>query len=178
MCASVTLHPDDQAAQVELNAMLAGLRRSSGLSPDAYAQRLGVSASAVSYMERDPAPNLRIGTIEGRAVIVRRTLTITVHGLPDVADDPYVAFIARRTATTPEGRAENTAAWIIGYCDAVRQALGLTNEAVAGRMGITRAAVSRFHTNPIPTMLLGTAQRYARALGGHLQPQLTRLETS
>ena len=172
----MNLHPDDQTAQIELNAMLAGLRRSSGLTPDTYAQRLGISASAVSYMERDPTPNLRIATIEVRAAIVYRTLVIGVHGLPDVTEDPYVAFIARRDAATPEGRAENTAAWIIGVCDATRQALGLTNDTVAKRMGITRAAVSRFHTNPIPTMLLGTAQRYARALGGHLQPQLIRME--
>lgn len=172
------LHPDDAMAQIELNASLTGLRRHFGYSPDVYAQRLGITFSAVSHMERHPAPNMRLQTIEARAALVYRTLTITPHDLPDVSQDPYVAFIARRELDTPEGRAENTAAWIIGVCDAARQVLGLTIDATATRMGITHAAVTRLHSNPTPGMLLGTAQRYARALGGHLQPQLIRMETS
>jgi DNA-binding XRE family transcriptional regulator len=55
---------------------------------------------------------------------------------------------------------------------AARARAGLTQDAVAQRMGTTKSAVSRLECSGKPTPSVGTLQRYAQAVGCELRIEL------
>jgi DNA-binding XRE family transcriptional regulator len=87
----------------------------------------------------------------------------------------HEAFLER--ARAKEGFAEAYEALELEYQVAnqllkARNRAGLTQDAVAERMGTTKSAISRLEAAGKHTPSLNTLQRYARAVGCHLQIKL------
>ncbi|MCK6553771.1 helix-turn-helix domain-containing protein [Candidatus Binatia bacterium] len=87
----------------------------------------------------------------------------------------HAAFLAK--ARTRKGFAEEYQALELEYAVAnqllrARTRAGLTQDAVADRMGTTKSAISRLEAAGKHTPSLDTLRRYARAVGCELQVKL------
>jgi transcriptional regulator with XRE-family HTH domain len=169
------LHPDDLAARIELTNTLKDLRRLQGLGLRPYAAILGTSFSRVHTIETDPTPNPSLLSLERRADALGHYLIVNMVGLP-VIDDPITAILAAaRQPTTPDDRAETTAAVLGARLNHARVGLGISVDTLAERLGISASAITKQHVAG-PEARLATWQRYARGLGGSLNVQLAQLQ--
>lgn len=87
------------------------------------------------------------------------------------------AFLAKARARKGFGRAYNALALeyqVAGQMLKARSRAGLTQDAVAERMGTTKSAISRLESAGKHTPSLATLKRYANAVGCELQVKLVR----
>jgi len=89
----------------------------------------------------------------------------------------HAAFLARagaRPVFTPAYEALALEYELASQMLKARHRAGLTQDAVAQRMGTTRSAISRLESAGRHAPSLATLQRYARAVGCELQVKLVR----
>ncbi len=99
--------------------------------------------------------------------------------MPDLEYKPiphdHGAFLAKarkRRGFTEVYEALELEYQLVGQLLEARSRAGLTQDAVAERMGTTKSAVSRLESAGKHAPSLGTLQRYARAVGCDLQVRL------
>jgi DNA-binding XRE family transcriptional regulator len=91
------------------------------------------------------------------------------------------AFLAKARARKGFSRAYNALALeyqVAGQMLKARSRAGLTQDAVAARMGTTKSAISRLESASKHAPSLATLKRYARAVGCELQVKLVRTKVA
>ena len=91
------------------------------------------------------------------------------------------AFLAKARARKGFSRAYNALALEYQVADQMlkaRSRAGLTQDAVAERMGTTKSAISRLESASKHAPSLATLKRYARAVGCELQVKLVRTKVA
>jgi DNA-binding XRE family transcriptional regulator len=91
------------------------------------------------------------------------------------------AFLAKARARKGFSRAYNALALeyqVAGQMLKARSRAGLTQDAVAERMGTTKSAVSRLESASKHAPSLATLKRYANAVGCELQVKLVRTKVA
>jgi DNA-binding XRE family transcriptional regulator len=91
------------------------------------------------------------------------------------------AFLAKALARKGFSRAYNALALehqVAGQMLKARSRAGLTQDAVAARMGTTKSAISRLESASKHAPSLATLKRYARAVGCELQVKLVRTKVA
>lgn len=91
------------------------------------------------------------------------------------------AFLAKARARKGFSGAYNTLALeyqVAGQMLKARSRAGLTQDAVAERMGTTKSAISRLESASKHAPSLATLKRYARAVGCELQVKLVRTKVA
>lgn len=91
------------------------------------------------------------------------------------------AFLAKARARKGFSRAYNTLALeyqVAGQMLRARSRAGLTQDAVAARMGTTKSAISRLESASKHAPSLATLKRYASAVGCELQVKLVRTKVA
>jgi DNA-binding XRE family transcriptional regulator len=91
------------------------------------------------------------------------------------------AFLARAHARKGFSRAYNALALEYQVAEQMlkaRSRAGLTQDAVAARMGTTKSAISRLESASKHAPSLATLKRYARAVGCELQVKLVRTKVA
>ena len=91
------------------------------------------------------------------------------------------AFLANARARKGFSRAYNALALeyqVAGQMLKARSRAGLTQDAVAARMGTTKSAISRLESASKHAPSLATLKRYARAVGCELQVRLVRTKVA
>ncbi len=90
-------------------------------------------------------------------------------------------FLAKARARKGFSRAYNALALeyqVAGQMLKARSRAGLTQDAVAARMGTTKSAISRLESASKHAPSLATLKRYARAVGCELQVKLVRTKVA
>ncbi|MDP1693517.1 MAG: helix-turn-helix transcriptional regulator [Burkholderiaceae bacterium] len=93
----------------------------------------------------------------------------------------HEAFLARARARKGFGEAYDALTLeyqVAGQMPRARARAGLTQEAVAERMGTTKSAISRLESAGKHAPSLATLKRYASAVGCDLQVKLVRQKTT
>ncbi|MEQ1562639.1 MAG: helix-turn-helix transcriptional regulator [Nitrospira sp.] len=91
------------------------------------------------------------------------------------------AFLAKARTRKGFSRAYNALALeyqVAGQMLKARARAGLTQDAVAARMGTTKSAISRLESASKHTPSLATLKRYASAVGCELQVKLVRTKVA
>jgi len=91
------------------------------------------------------------------------------------------AFLAKARARKGFSRAYSALALeyqVAGQMLKARSRAGLTQDAVAARMGTTKSAISRLESASKHAPSLATLKRYARAVGCELQVKLVRTKVA
>ena len=91
------------------------------------------------------------------------------------------AFLAKARTRKGFSRAYNALALeyqVAGQMLKARSRAGLTQDAVAARMGTTKSAISRLESASKHTPSLATLKRYASAVGCELQVKLVRTKVA
>lgn len=91
------------------------------------------------------------------------------------------AFLAKARTRKGFSRAYNALALeyqVVGQMLKARARAGLTQDAVAARMGTTKSAISRLESASKHTPSLATLKRYASAVGCELQVKLVRTKVA
>ncbi len=86
--------------------------------------------------------------------------------------EEFLARARRRRGFQQTYEALETEYQVVNELIAARARAGLTQEAVAQRMGTTKSAVSRLESSGKHTPSVGTLQRYAKAVGCELKIEL------
>lgn len=157
------LHPDDRAARLELRDMLIQRRQQEyGFTLQQLADQVGTHRATVRAMEA--GESWQVATLQRWTRALDWRLTLRPEGLGDDGADPLAAL--------RPGDPVRADAWDRGVLAEVlidaRTALGVTQAALAVRLGITSQAVSFLERAAGEGLMLATAQRYCRALTGSL----------
>jgi DNA-binding XRE family transcriptional regulator len=86
--------------------------------------------------------------------------------------EAFLARARRRPGFQEVSNALETEYQVANELIAARARAGLTQEAVAQRMGTTKSAVSRLESGGKHTPSVGTLQRYAKAVGCEIKIEL------
>lgn len=86
--------------------------------------------------------------------------------------DAFLARARQRSGLQEAYDALETEYQVANELIAARARAGLTQDAVAQRMGTTKSAISRLESSGKHTPSIGTLQRYAKAVGCELEVRL------
>lgn len=164
----------DQKVRVDLRDHFIAMRKLANMSQRDVAIRLGRHKSAVSLIESRTDWRCRTAQRLFRAIDCR--LSYEVHELPEL--DPDDAFVAVLTAKPPRSpAAEDIRNCALAHYRIVhaRLILGRTQGWVAEQAGMNEKAFSEWERTANQDSLVSSLQRGARALGGYLGFQVTKL---
>jgi Helix-turn-helix. len=157
------LHPDDTAMRVMLRDLIVYTRQRAKLSQRKLAPRVGIGQSALAQVER--SLSWRVSTLQRVVRGLDRRLLLRPLGLPEPPAE-VLALAAMRPADPVRADAWDVAA-VVAEMTAARKALRVTQESVGEVLGCGPRAVGAVEMCE-SDVLLGTLQRYCRALGGAL----------
>lgn len=166
------LHPADLHARMQIRFQLRQLREDAGLSQSQFAELSGTAQTAVSAVEIAPACGWRISTVQRYARHLGRRLTFRLDGIPEPPPGPLA--LLHHGHRSPVLTESWERAVLCERLAGARVAARLRQLDVAARLGVTVQAVSSFERTP-DGVLMVSAQRYARAIGGALIPELSAL---
>lgn len=162
MRAPADMHADDLAYRIGLRDMLTARRRQLGYSQARLADIMRVPQSTVARFEaRQP---WRIEPTQRVAHALGLRLILTPDGLPG---GPYVVADLNPRLTPQQQHLVDRQHLIRSLIDA-REACGVTQDSLAGRLGIHVNVLGRFETTTDAALMFATCQRYLRPLGGEL----------
>lgn len=164
------LHPDDQTARTVLLAQLVATRKHRGLTCRDLDAALGVGAGNASSFERRITWEARTVQRYARALGLR--LNLHLHRLPVPGDADVMDALYQAADTSTPHLADRT--HLRTVCNnLVRVRRHHVSAAEMGRrLAVHAHTVYWWEANPDGSSILA-AQRYARALGGHLTLTLT-----
>lgn len=164
------LHEDDPKSRLLLVDELRAVREEMGITTETVDAALGVSPGSTRSLER--RTTWENGTIFRYARTLGRRLRFIVVDLAPPNDDIMAIVLAAGDTSTPE-RADRVH-WrqVCNELRAIRRAR-FTAVDMARRLGVTENAVHYWETNPDGSTIT-SAQRYTRALGGHLGWELDK----
>lgn len=167
------LHPDDLAARDRLAVQLRALRVDAGLTQKQLGERLGVTKDNVSMAEL--AREWRVASVQQRARALGYRLTLTIEGLtvPDDGDLLAAVYAAQRP-TDPAAADRLLLRTVVNDLARIRRHR-MAAEFMGRLMRRSESSVFLFERQP-DGVLLVTAQRFTRALGGVLVPDLAPVE--
>ena len=166
----VDLHPDDTAARQQIRDQLRAARHATGLSQRGLAARVGVVHSAIVHAEANTS--WRMSTLRRYARGLDLELLAYPTGLPKPPAD--VAALAGMVTATRRGDSFAVAA-LVAEIAAAREALGLTKADMARRLGVVDRGVRAIENCAHDDIMVVTAQRMCRVLGGRLVLELGEL---
>lgn len=160
MRAPEDLHPDDAAMRLMLRDLLVYYRNRATLSQRALAGRMGQTQGAIGQIEH--ADSWRVSTLQRWARGVDARLLLRPLGLPETD----LAVQAFRPADPVRADAWDLAE-VREVLVTARRFLGVTQVALGEVLECSDRAVAAVELGETD-VLLGTVQRYCRALGGAL----------
>lgn len=164
------LHPDDTAARAQLALRLRRIREGRHISQHALADRIGLESSNFATIER--RRSWKVSTVQPWARALGYRLDLRLDGL-DVPDDsePLAAIYNAQQPTTEADEDQLDLRILVNNLARIRRAEGMSFAALGARLGCGEAAVYRRESRP-DGLLVATAQRFSRALGGCLRLNL------
>ena len=160
-------YADDHQARKALVELLRTIRLNRGVTQKVLAERLAVDHSQIGNLEN--GTNWRVATLQRWCRGLGMRLQLTLRGLPEpVEADELEAVYARMHPTTPADIDHLALLRLLNYLTRVRRHLGLSGEALARRMGLSKRAPATWEARG-ENSHLNTMQRYARGLGGWLE---------
>lgn len=167
------LHPDDRTARLAIGTRLFALRRAAGLSRERLGDRIGISKGSVQALEISRDGRWMIGSMQRWARALGQRATFTIDGLPGRAPNLLADLYTVIRPDTVADVDELERARLRLELARARRALHITAAELAGRMGLAAGSVGPFERDGIHfDIALHTCQRYARALGGRVIPDL------
>lgn len=173
------LHPDDQAARVWLRDFLVSQRDERRLLNKDIAARVGHSDGWAYTIFATTTWKLETIQLMARAMGYRLGFVtewegaqVTPQGIPVRAEAWEQAYSRYIKSPNPQRRDEAERVDLCDFGRRVREAQGLTANQLGYRLNMAGARVRDWETGERPGYMLVTAQRYFRALGGALLPQL------
>jgi transcriptional regulator with XRE-family HTH domain len=177
MMARPVSHPDDIAARDHIRRRLRALRRDLGVRVEDLADAAGVTTDAI-YLYEQRATNPLTGTVQRHAGGLNHRLVMRLAATPALPTHPYAVNLLAMAAATSDGATADAhqRAALLADLVAYRRWLGLTAREITERCGCSRDGTwaSQLEAGR-KQALLGSYQRYARALGGHLHLDLEPL---
>jgi transcriptional regulator with XRE-family HTH domain len=156
------LHPDDRAARLALRGMLIDRREQEyGFTLQQLADQIGTHRATVRAMEA--GESWQVATVQRWVRALGWRLALRPDWLTDEAD-PLAAL---RPADPQRADTWDRGVLVETLIDA-RTDLGVTQATLAERLGVTNQAVSFLELGGGTGLMLASAQRYCRALGGSL----------
>lgn len=164
------LHPDDAAARETLRTQLRAVRETAGLSQRQLGERLGTDQANIRRLEQQGVRQSRTGTVARWARALGHELVLEPVDLPSPSlfrrpsrasgvDEILTAILHGPELTGPEWKAAHVMAQLIG----IRNAAGVTQHALAARLGLTYQAIAFTEQATADTALV-VLQRYARGI--------------
>lgn len=166
------LHPDDARAQEFLGAGLTAMRRARYSCVD-FASRMGISANNLHGVEHAARVNMSALSVERRAAPLGLHLEVWMEGAPDAVEyDLDVMILDMARSDTVVQRAHDAAVLASRRLQVARLTLGVSEQALADRMGLRQSTVNGLLQEASYSTRLSTFQRIARALGFVAVPRL------
>jgi transcriptional regulator with XRE-family HTH domain len=159
------LSPGDAAHRRWLLQRLRALRISLGCGLADVGYELHLTWSGVSKFENHPNPNPYICSVQRYLRALDHRADLRLRGLPDVEGDPNCRF---GNSDDPAAADAAERSLLLARLLATRKALGISQFELARRLGCDRSSLCVIEQGRQEPML-GTYQRYARALGGSLR---------
>lgn len=162
------LDPADGQHRADLFATITRFRRRRGITQRQAAHIMGAGIHTVTRFDQGLVRNPAVELVQRHCQTIGHVLGIALHDLPDVAGSPAVQvwhdLAARADRREDADRYDRTA--MVAALVAARETLGVTQYEVSRRLAVYQSATCQFERE-IRSALLGSYQRYARALGGH-----------